>query len=63
MPDKKETVEKLIVKGFRDGSHNFWLNLKHFTILNGELICASGGEPTDEEISHMKKYIKAKKLL
>jgi len=55
--------EKLLVKSFKDGSLNWWCSLKHFTILNGELICAAGGEPTDEEINHMKKYLKTKKLL
>jgi hypothetical protein len=58
---KKQTEQdKLLVRTFKDGSQNWWLNLKHFTIIDSKLICAAGGVPTEEERVHMEKYLKTK---
>lgn len=63
MAKKKETEDKLIIRQFRDGRHSWWLAMKHFQLLNGELICAAGGEPTQEELEHIMKYLRNKKLI
>ncbi len=63
MAKKKETEDKLIIRQFRDGRPSWWLAMKHFQLLDGELICAAGGEPTQEELDHIIKYLRNKKLL
>jgi hypothetical protein len=60
---KKETEDKLIIRQFRDGRNSWWLSGKHFQLLDGELICAAGGEPTQQELDHIIKYLRNKKLL
>jgi len=60
---KKETEDKLLIRQFRDGRQSWWLAMKHFQILDGQLICAAGGEPAQEELDHMLKYLKSKKLI
>jgi hypothetical protein len=60
---KKETEDKLLIRQFRDGRLSWWLAMKHFQLLDGKLICASGGETTQEELDHMLKYLRNKKLL
>ena len=59
---KKET-EKLTVRQFKSSNNDWWLNLKHWTIINGELILAAGGLDITEERIHMEKYLKSKKLI
>jgi len=60
---KKETKDKLLIRQFHDGRPSWWLAMKHFQLLDGKLICTAGGEPTQEELDHILKYLKNKKLL
>ncbi len=59
----KETENKLLVKQFKDGSHNWWCGYFHYTLTNKELIFVCGGVETEELRNHMTKYLKTKKLL
>jgi len=61
MPQKKTETE-FKIKRFKDGSNNWWINTKHFTILYGKLFFAAGGEPTEEEIEKATAYLKRNKV-
>jgi len=58
---KKEN--NFTVRKFKNSDNDWWCEMKHFTILNGELILAAGGIETEELRNHMIKYLKGKKLL
>lgn len=60
MADKKE----IVVRQFRDGTNNFWCALKHFRLTEDkEIILCGGGLWIEEEVEHLRKYLKRKKLL
>lgn len=65
MPPKKKTSEdKLTVRQFRDGSQNWWCAMKHFTLdENKNIVLCAGGLWVEEEVEHLRRYLKTKKLL
>jgi len=55
--------DKLTVKQFKDGTQNYWLNMKHYALINGEITLCAGGMLVEEEVEHLRKYLKTKKLI
>lgn len=60
---KKEIGDKLLVKQFKNDANSWWCSMKHWTMLDGELLLVAGGIEVAEERAHMLKYLKNKKLL
>jgi len=58
-----EKEDKLIVKAFKEDKTSVWCNMKHFRIIDGELILCSGGLLDDTEYNHVLKYFRAKKMI
>lgn len=59
---KKETVDKLQVKQFRDSSSNFWYDNVHYHLnQNNELIWCAGGIDTEERKEAVEAFIKRNK--
>lgn len=60
---KKETEDKLIVRAFKQDSSSVWCAMKHFIVIDGELILAAGGLHVQEEYDYVLKYFRAKKMI
>lgn len=59
---KKETVDKLQVKQFRDSSSNFWYDNVHYHLnQNNEVIWCAGGIGTQERKEAVEAFIKRNK--
>jgi len=58
---KKE--DKLIIKQFKNSKNDWWLAMKHWTIIEGKPFLAAGGMFVQEEYDHIYKYLKGKKLI
>ena len=55
-------LEKIEIKSFKDGSSNFFVNMKHYHLnKNNEIEFCAGGEPTEEEFEAIKQFIKRNK--
>lgn len=61
MATKKEN--KITVKQFRDGSQNWFVNFKHYKLIEGVPTLCAGGLEDKEETEHFIKYLKRKKLI
>jgi len=60
---KKETEEKLLIKAFKQDSQSVWCNLKHWRVIDGELVLCAGGLLYEDEYNHVLRYFKNKKML
>lgn len=61
MATKKETTE--VIRAFKEDKSSVWYCMKHWRVMDGELILAAGGLDIIEEREHVYKYFKNKKLL
>lgn len=53
---------KIIIRGFKDGSSNFWIGMKHYCLTSSnEVELCAGGIKTEEEVEALKAYIKRNK--
>lgn len=50
-----------MIKRFKDGSNNWWVNGKHYAITNGKPILVSGGVYLQEDENELIEYLKNKK--
>lgn len=63
-PKDAEKEEKLIIRQFADKDRrDWWLNYKHWTIVDNKPFLCAGGMFIEEEYQHMLKYLKSKKLI
>jgi len=62
MPPKTKKPETVQIRPFTLDKISWWAGYKHITILNGKLISAAGGEPTEEEWQAMKEYLNNKNI-
>ena len=58
-----EKEDKLIVRAFKEDKTSVWCNMKHFKIIDGELILAAGGLLDESEYNHVLKYFRTKKMI
>lgn len=54
--------EEIKIKKFKLSDNDWWCAKKHFTILDGKLFFAAGGEPTEEEREKAISYLKRQKI-
>lgn len=54
--------EEIKIKKFKNSNNDWWVSTKHFTVLNGKLYFAAGGEPTAEEKEKAISYLKRNKI-
>jgi hypothetical protein len=53
---KKET--EYPIRKFKLDPSSWWVGYFHFSIVNGKLICAAGGNPPEEAWEKIKTYLK-----
>jgi len=59
---KKTTEEKIVIKQFKDGSSNYWVDGKHYYLdKNNEVHFAAGGIDTEELREALRQFIKRNK--
>src|SRR6478736_926362 len=59
---KKETAEKVQIKGFKDGSSHWFVNYAHYYLNeNNELLWASGESDNEEYRTSLEQFIKRNK--
>lgn len=64
MPPKKKNgiEEKIVIKQFREGSSDFWVDGKHYFLdVNNEINFASGGIDTQKLRTALEAFIKRNK--
>ena len=59
---KKETEDKIVIKGFRDSSSNWWVGYKHYCLdENNILQFVCGGIEDRKETEAIQEFIKRNK--
>lgn len=54
--------DKLSVKGFKDGSSNYWCNNKHYALLeDNSVVFICGGNSDEKELEAVKNFCKRNK--
>ena len=59
---KKETEDKIVIKGFRDSSSNWWVGYKHYCLdENNILQFVCGGLENQKETEAIQEFVKRNK--
>ena len=59
---KKETEDKIVIKGFKDGSSSWWVGYKHYCLdENNSLQFVCGGIEDRKETEAIQEFIKRNK--
>jgi len=58
---KKETTE--VIRSFKEDKSSCWYLLKHWKVMDGELILCAGGIFYQDDYDHVYKYFRTKKMI
>lgn len=62
MSTKKSTEEKIQIKGFKDGSSNYWCDTVHYSLnKDGEIVFCAGGIDTQERRDAIQSFVRRNK--